>query len=129
MAGLLQAALGGMPADPTPVDHGPGKPLLGLCDLKLVSWKKNPIVFGLEQFTPVADAKEAAQVQVRSYAIRPAQFMDTNKDGTADLAIVPVLQFAPDGAGGIKQWGEIHFFVAQNCKVGSVLVVKSGPKQ
>lgn len=117
-----------MPADPSPVDHGPGKPLLGVCELEHVNWKNNPIVFGLEQFAQVGDAKEAERVGVRSYAIRPAQFVDTNKDGTADLAIVPVLQFAPDGAGGTKQWGEIHFFVARSCKVGSVLVVKSGPK-
>lgn len=128
LAGLLQAALGGVRADPSPLDHGPGKPLLGVCELKLVNWKSNPIVFGLEQFAQVADAEEAKRVRVRSYAIRPAQFVDMNKDGTADLAIVPVLQFAPDGATGIKQWSEIHFFAARNCKIGSVVVVKSGRK-
>jgi hypothetical protein len=125
---FIEGQLGGAAVDLSPVDHGPGQPILGVCDLKLVNWKQNPIVFGIERFVQVADAKQAKALQVRSYAIQPARFIDANKDGAPDLAIVRVLQFAPDAANGMKQWGEVHFFVARHCKVGSVLVVKTGPK-
>jgi len=127
-ASWIEAQLGGAAVDSSPIDHDAGRPIWGVCDLKLVNWKKNPTVFGLDQFVQVADAKQAKELQVRSYAIQPARFIDANKDGAPDLAIGPVMQFAPGGANGMKQWGEVHFFVARHCKVGSVLVVKTRPK-
>lgn len=126
-AALLRALQQGQPPDQGPLDHSKGKPLRGICDVTAVQWKESPAVFGLEGFVQVADEAEANQRRVRSYAILDAQYVDTTKDGKSDLAVVPVLNWAPDATGAMEQWGEIYLFTVRDCSVGSVLVIKSGP--
>lgn len=126
-AALLQALQQGQLPAQGPLDHSKGRPLRGICDVTAVPWKGSPTVFGLEGFVQVADEAEANQRRVRSYAILDAQYTDTTNDGRSDLAIVPVLNWAPDAQGAMKQWGEIYLFTVRDCSVGSVLVIKSGP--